>query len=55
VQRVKDVDQFDHELAKPFGEPVTDDDLVQDEQNFLAFATAFGVKPPSPAADQATA
>lgn len=55
VQRMKDVEAFDRELYKPLGGVVTDDDLAEDESSFVAFASAFGVKSPSPAADQVTA
>ena len=45
------------ELERPIvaGAAVSDQDLERDETNFMAFASAFGIKPPSPPPDEATA
>lgn len=54
MQRVKDVDRFLNDLERPLpvapGAPrvVTERELEQDAENFMAFASAFGVKPPRP-------
>lgn len=53
VQRVKDKDHFDYELAKPIpgllvGTEVTPEDLDQDAESFMSFAAAMGVTPRRP-------
>jgi hypothetical protein len=54
VQRVKDPEEFRRELERPLvseagqvGLVVTDAELEQDAQAFMAFASAFGVTPPT--------
>jgi len=64
VQRVKDVDRFKYDLESPFplpmegfvavGAVVTEHDLEADAKSFMAFASAFGVAPPSPSAGSGT-
>jgi hypothetical protein len=57
---VKDSTEFTRRLGEHFplpmewiiGAPVTEVDLEADAAAFLAFAGAFGVKPPKPVADQ---
>lgn len=55
VQRVKDTDKFARDLDQPFPLPmsawtsettVTEADLTADGESFMAFAAAFGVRPP---------
>ena len=52
MQRVKDVDRFLADLERPLatvpGAPrvVTEAELEKDAENFMAFAQAFGIKPP---------
>lgn len=52
MQRVKDLEKFLAELERPLAQGpekrtvVTDADLERDGQSFLAFASAFGVRPP---------
>jgi hypothetical protein len=50
TQRVKDVERFLAELERPIavaGAVVDDQDLERDAESFMAFASAFGIKPPS--------
>lgn len=50
MQRVKDTDAFQRELERvPAGAEVTEDDLQEDAESFMAFAAAMGVKPPEAA------
>jgi hypothetical protein len=53
VQRVRDPADFLAELDRPLGvvgrQAVTDRDLDEDARAFTAFASAFGVKPPTDA------
>jgi len=53
---VKDPDRFKAELDMPLAGPrlraVTEEDIEADGQSFMAFATAFGIKPPAPNADE---
>jgi len=62
VQRVKDVEHFKMDLARPFPLPmsefvdhsvVTQAEIEQDGQAFMAFAAAFGVSPPRAVGDPA--
>lgn len=52
MQRVKDVERFLADLERPVpgiegaGARVTEADLEQDAASFVAFAQAFGVRPP---------
>lgn len=48
MQRVKDLERFLADLERPAGGGVvvTDRELEQDAASFMAFASAFGVKPP---------
>lgn len=60
IQRVKDEDRFLHDLERPMpgvpgGAEVTEEELKRDEENFMAFAAAMGIKPPSPPAETASA
>jgi len=56
MQRVRDVDRFLADLERPLpqapGAPrvVTERDLEQDAESFMAFAKAFGISPPKPRA-----
>lgn len=53
MQRVENPKLFDEELERPLGKtppPVTQVDLEEDEQSFLAFASVMGVRPPTPQA-----
>lgn len=58
MQRVKDVERFLRDLEKPLpgvvaaGAEVTERELEADAQSFMAFASAFGVKPPKANAEQ---
>lgn len=56
TQRVRDVDRFLDDLYRPLpGQPVTAEDIDRDAENFMAFAAAFGVAPPSQPPAEATA
>jgi len=50
MNHVKDAERFLRDLERPMpgvaGAVVTDADLDQDAQSFMAFASAFGIKPP---------
>ena len=50
IQRVKEPERFVAELERPLGgteaSTPTERELEADAQNFMAFATAFGVTPP---------
>lgn len=49
VQRVKDSAAWESEMLRaPRGMQVTAEDLDADAETFLAFASAFGVRPPVP-------
>jgi hypothetical protein len=50
----KELDRFLADLERPFdgeGKSVTERDLEEDAESFIAFASAFGVKPPKAQAD----
>ena len=55
LQRVKDPERFKADLEMPLSGPrlrvVTEDDIEADGASFMAFASAMGVKPPTPNAD----
>lgn len=49
IQRVKDVERFEHELERPpagASEGVSVEDLDEDANSFMAFAEVLGIKPP---------
>lgn len=55
LQRVKDPERFLRDLEAPLSgsaRTVTQDDLEADGAAFMAFAKAFGVKPPAPVGDE---
>ena len=60
-QRVKDPERFVAELERPLpgdvtaGAAVTERELEADADAFMAFASAFGLKPPSPREPAASA
>jgi hypothetical protein len=49
---VKDIDRFNYDLERDDRPAalrvVNEGDLERDAQSFMAFASAFGVKPPAP-------
>jgi hypothetical protein len=60
TQRVQDAERFVAELGRPLpgervGAAVSESELQQDGESFMAFASVFGVKPPSPQVEEATA
>lgn len=50
MKHVKDPQRFESDLNAPprraVGQPVTEEDLAADGESFMAFASAFGIKPP---------
>lgn len=58
---MKEPQDFERRLTEHFplpmewiiGAPVTEADLAADGESFLAFAAAFGVKPPQPQTQEA--
>ena len=51
AQRVRDPEEFERELARPIGAKVAEVDLETDARSFMAFASAMGVRVPTPSAE----